>query len=252
MIKKAIIKLIRKAGYDLVKLDSATSAEWESDTEFLKLYHLCKPYTMTSIERMYALYNAAKYVNANKISGAFVECGVWRGGSSMLAASALKSIGETTREIYLYDTFEGMSEPEAIDESIKGEKMTINWEGVSKDDKLFCYSSLDEVKANIGLIEYEKDAIKFVKGKVEETIPNILPSQIAILRLDTDWYSSTYHELVYLFPLLVDGGVLIIDDYGHWKGARKAVDTFFSEQGIKPLLNRIDYTGRIMIKMPHL
>ena len=76
-----------------------------------------------------------------------------------------------------------------------------------------------------------------------------MPKQIALLRLNTDWFESTYHELVHLYPLLSKGGVLIIDDYGHWQGARKAVDTYFKEQGIYPLLHRIDYTGRIMQKL---
>jgi hypothetical protein len=75
-----------------------------------------------------------------------------------------------------------------------------------------------------------------------------LPEQIAVLRLDTDFYESTRHELRHLYPRLVHGGVLIIDDYGHWAGARKAVDEYIAEEGIRLLLNRIDYTGRIAIK----
>ena len=77
-------------------------------------------------------------------------------------------------------------------------------------------------------------------------IPKYLPGEIALLRLDTDWYKSTQHELIHLYPLLVGSGVLIIDDYGHWQGAKKAVDEYFSDKKI--LLNRIDYTGRISIK----
>jgi len=96
--------------------------------------------------------------------------------------------------------------------------------------------------------KYPKDNLIFVKGKVENTIPAIIPDKISILRLDTDWYESTYHELVYLFPKLVKDGVLIIDDYGHWKGAREAINRYFQEKKIKILLNRIDYTSRIAIK----
>jgi hypothetical protein len=88
----------------------------------------------------------------------------------------------------------------------------------------------------------------FIKGKVEETIPEQAPAQIALLRLDTDWYESTYHELVHLYPRLSPGGILIIDDYGHWAGARKAVDEYFAEHRLNLFLHRIDYTGRICIK----
>lgn len=90
--------------------------------------------------------------------------------------------------------------------------------------------------------------IKLVKRKVEETIPASSLEKISLLRLDTDWYESTRHELLHLYPLLCVGGVLIIDDYGHWKGARKAVDEYFRETGQRILLDRIDYTGRIGVK----
>jgi len=75
-----------------------------------------------------------------------------------------------------------------------------------------------------------------------------MPGKIALLRLDTDWYESTAHELKHLYPLLVPGGVIIIDDYGHWEGARKAVDEYITAEKLPLLLNRIDYTGRIGIK----
>jgi len=87
-----------------------------------------------------------------------------------------------------------------------------------------------------------------VCGPVEQTIPAVLPKSIALLRLDTDWYSSTRHELNYLFPQLVKGGVLIIDDYGYWQAARRAVDEYFAVSNTKVLLNRIDYTGRIGVR----
>jgi hypothetical protein len=89
----------------------------------------------------------------------------------------------------------------------------------------------------------------FVKGKVEDTIPASTPDRIAILRLDTDWYASTRHELEHLYPLLAPGGVLIIDDYGHWEGCRQAVDEYFASRNLQVLLNRVDYTGRIAVKL---
>jgi hypothetical protein len=95
---------------------------------------------------------------------------------------------------------------------------------------------------------YPPEKVHFVKGMVEDTIPEQSPDGIALLRLDTDWYQSTKLELLHLYPRLANQGVLIIDDYGHWQGARRAVDEFISELRDPILLHRIDYTGRIAIK----
>ncbi len=81
-----------------------------------------------------------------------------------------------------------------------------------------------------------------------DTIPKNVPEKISILRLDTDWYESTKHELNNLFPRLVSGGILIIDDYGHFQGSKKAVDEYFEENKISSFLFRIDYTGRLFVK----
>ena len=107
---------------------------------------------------------------------------------------------------------------------------------------------MEQVKRNLGSTGYDMASIKFIKGKVEQTIPREAPAQISLLRLDTDWYESTRHELVHPFPRLSVGGVLIIDDYGHWQGCRRATDEYFAENNISILLNRIDYTGRIAVK----
>jgi O-methyltransferase len=85
---------------------------------------------------------------------------------------------------------------------------------------------------------------------VEDTLPDQAPERIALLRLDTDWYASTKHELEQLYPRLAEGGVLIVDDYGHYEGARRAVDEYFRAAGEPVLLNRIDFSGRLVIKQP--
>lgn len=213
----------------------------------LNIIDMVKPYTMTSPERIVSLIRAVNYLEQNKIYGDIVECGVWKGGSIMAVLLALK---EKNRNIYLYDTFDGMTEPSLIDKSYRNESAKIAF---SKKDnywkKIECLSTLDEVKKNIEQINYPKDKIIFVEGKVENTIPNFLPNEIALLRLDTDWYESTKHEMFHLFPKLVKGGVIIVDDYGHWQGCQKAIDEYLSENNVKLLLNRIDYTGRIGIKL---
>jgi hypothetical protein len=110
-------------------------------------------------------------------------------------------------------------------------------------------AKLSDVQRNLGSTQYPHDQIRYIVGKVEETIPRYLPGQIALLRLDTDWYSSTHHELSHLYPLLSPQGFLIIDDYGHWAGARKATDEYFAAHKHPPFLHRVDYTGRIAQKM---
>jgi hypothetical protein len=194
---------------------------------------------MTSVERMYALCQACRYLERHSIAGDFVECGVWRGGSAMMAALTLADAGSTDRQLWLYDTFEGMPEPESIDVSVVG----LNAEEAWRRRDAWCLSPLEEVQANMAATGYPTDRVRFVKGKVEDTVPATVPDKIALLRLDTDWFASTYHELVHLVPRLVDGGVLIIDDYGHWKGCREATDRYLAETGLPLLLQRIDRAG---------
>src|SRR5207344_857055 len=111
---------------------------------------------------------------------------------------------------------------------------------------LWCRAGFDEVVRNLASTGYPSDRLHFIRGRVEDTIPAGAPEKIALLRLDTDWYESTRHELTHLFPRLSTHGVLIIDDYGHWQGARRAVDEYFSATPI--LLNAIDFTARIAVK----
>jgi hypothetical protein len=111
----------------------------------------------------------------------------------------------------------------------------------------FTACALEEVVGNLASTGYPVERSYFIKGLVEETVPDQAPARIALLRLDTDWYRSTLHELDHLFHRISPGGVLIVDDYGHWRGAKEAVDEFFSGSGVHLLLNRIDYTGRIAV-----
>ncbi|HZZ88745.1 MAG TPA: TylF/MycF/NovP-related O-methyltransferase [Caulobacteraceae bacterium] len=214
-----------------------------------EIYARAKPFTMTSPERVIALCDAVRYVVSAGVEGAIVECGVWRGGSSMAAALMLAELGETGRDLYLFDTFEGMSEPGEEDRRARdatGAAALLASSG--RDAKVWAYSPLDEVRANLASTGYPAERVRFVQGKVEDTIPEHAPDRIALLRLDTDWYESTRHELEHLYPRLVPGGVLIIDDYGAWEGARRAVDEFVAA-GAKLLLNRIDETGRIGVRL---
>ena len=220
------------------------------DPNVRAIFAKVRRYTMTSPERVMALCEAVKYVEARKLAGAIVECGVWRGGSSMAAALMLAQLGCADRDLFLFDTFEGMSPPTSQDRRARdaadaGALLSSS----SRQDKIWCYSPLDEVRANLASTGYPEARVFFVQGRVEDTIPEQAPERIAILRLDTDWYESTRHELEHLFPRLAVGGVLIIDDYGAWEGARRAVDEFIARAPAPILLNRIDETGRISVKL---
>lgn len=222
-----------------------------------RLIDRVRPYTMTSALRIEALLKSVRYVVARDLPGAFVECGVWRGGSVMAMLLQLQALGVNDRDIYLYDTFEGMTEPTTMDTSAYEAPALETWERLTKQgerawDELFKTEVFNEelVRDTLASTGYPAQHLHFVRGPVEETIPTITPDQIAILRLDTDWYASTVHELEHLYPRLQTGGVLIIDDYGHWEGARAAVDEYLARPDVPPLLlHRIDYTGRSAIKV---
>jgi hypothetical protein len=167
----------------------------------------------------------------------------------MAAALALKAFGDTSRTLYLYDTFEGMSEPTEKDKLSDGTSASAILAHDEKGTGYWCYASLADVTANLRTTGYPEDKLVFVKGRVEDTIPACIPEKMAILRLDTDWYESTRHELEHLYPRLVRHGVLIIDDYGHWQGARTAVDEYLAKLSAPLFLQRTDYTGRVAIKL---
>jgi O-methyltransferase len=252
-VKRVLSGALARAGVTVTRLPAAGRLERthpDLEPAFGPVYARCAPFTMTSVERMYALWQAVRHVHARGLHGAVVECGVWRGGSAMLAAITLGQLGDTARELYLYDTFEGMSEPSVRDVDPNGARMVDEWDrhrGRARDP-LFALGELDDVRRAMALTGYPPERVRCVQGKVEDTIPATLPGPIALLRLDTDWYESTRHELEHLWQLLVPGGILIVDDYGHWAGARDAVDEFFAGRPDAPLLARIDYTGRIGVK----
>lgn len=207
-------------------------------------------FTMTSLERQVALLEAVRYVIRRGVPGDFVECGVWRGGSSMIVAMALEQMGVRDRDLHLFDTFEGMTPPTDADRSLDGVSALSQLNAASKADaeSVWCRAGLDDVRDAMASTGYPMERIHLVKGSVERTLPGAAPDAIALLRLDTDWYESTRHEMQHLFPRLSSAGVLLVDDYGHWQGVRRAVDEYFAEQGGCHLMHRIDYTGRMLVK----
>lgn len=245
--------LRRRAGRSIGREDPHESLGASAADE--RVVERALPYTMTSPARLHALVQAVRYCVRRGLSGAFAECGVWRGGSVLAMILTLQDLGADDRDVYLYDTFEGMTAPTDRDRSRFDPAATKTWveaerRNVRPWSDLFNPKVFNEadVRKTVLSTGYPEARVHFVRGPVEMTLPESAPDQLALLRLDTDWYESTRHELEHLYPRLADGGVLVIDDYGHWEGARRAVDEYFEEHGPPLLLNRIDYTGRIAVK----
>ncbi len=194
---------------------------------------------------------AVLYILKNNIPGVLVECGVHEGAQPMIWLQTLLEQGCTDRDIYLYDTFTGMTEPGTEDYSVPGSLMydcpvqvTYNeWKSNQKDTyNAWCYGSLQLVKDNLSRFPYPKDRIHFIQGDVCQTLlePSNIPNNIALLRMDTDWYESSKAEMDYLYPKVVPGGMVIMDDYFHWNGQRKATDDYLREHNISCHITRVD------------
>ena len=217
------------------------------DAEATAIIRRVRPRTMTAREKVFALVCATRYVVDRGIPGTIVECGVWRGGSMQAVALALQARGVRDRDLHLFDTFEGMSEPTDLDRTNDGRLAAELLAQRDRTAKVWAVADLDDVRTGMEETGYPAERVHFHRGRVEETVPEQAPQEIAILRLDTDWYESTRHELEHLYDRLVPGGVLIVDDYGAWQGARQAVDEFLERTGA-PLLLVPVATGRIAVK----
>jgi len=244
MSVKLLRSLKRRFGWSKVSIQLEENYPDIVEPEFRAALELCRSASMGSVERLYSVYTATRYAVASGVPGALVECGVWKGGSVMMMASALLGMGVRTRDIYLFDTFEGMTPLGEKDIDHAGDALS----KMAEEKFSWLRVGIDEVRANMVRTDYPAARLHFVKGDVIETIPAQAPGRIALLRLDTDWYESTHHELEHLFPRLAPRGVLIIDDYGQFQGARQAVDEYLARQKEKYLLQRIDYTARMLIK----
>jgi O-methyltransferase len=246
------LKVVRATDPDyqlLMAQQNLLAAFDDLDPGFRPIMELVKPYTMTSLERMYNLYKSVEYLVRAKIPGDMLECGVWRGGSMMLVAKSLLAVSDTSRRLYLFDTYEGHPKPDSEhDVDLWGNPAVHVWTDHRRTDETsdWAYVSIDEVRANMGRTGYPMDKVELVKGMVEKTAMTHAPGALSLIRLDTDWYASAKVSLERFWPQLSRGGVLIIDDYGHYRGQRRAVDEYFA--GNPVLLHRIDYCCRTIVK----
>ena len=248
LVGRVARNIVRRIGYGMVRHVAKPDSPLDFTESERHIVHEVSLFTMTSPESIVSLCRAVEYVVANDIPGAIVECGVWKGGSMMAAALTLERLGQTDRHIHLFDTFEGMTTPSEVDVSVVGKAASDLLKVSDRSARVWCCVPVESVRAALYRTGYDRSRIHFVQGPVEQTVPGNAPEQIALLRLDTDWYESTKHELTHLWPRLVSGGVLIVDDYGYWLGARQAVDEYIATNRLRILLSRIDYTGRIAVK----
>ena len=181
------------------------------------------------------------YIIKNNIDGCLVECGVQEGRMELIWINELQK-NNKLKDIYLFDTFNGLTEPGLNDFACETGPVHIykdntsvlkEWKNykINNETNGWCYCSLDNVKKNLKKTNYPESYLHYVVGDVCKTLENNenIPKNIAVLRLDTDWYESSKIELVKLFPNVVKGGVVIFDDYYFWNGQKKATDEYFSE-----------------------
>jgi hypothetical protein len=252
LLGRPVRAVLHRLGYQLSPLavpDAPRPIPPDVDAETAAIIEKVRPFTMTPPDRVAALCEAVRYVVRSRIPGAIAECGVWRGGSMMAVALTLRSIDATDIDLYLYDAFDKMPAPTDRDVDAWGRPAARLFEDGQDANAIpeLAIGPMEQVRANVLSTGYPEERIHFVKGFVEDTIPGQAPGPLALLRLDTDWYESTAHEMRHLFPLVSDGGVLIIDDYGLFRGARDAVDEYFASTDVPFLLNRIDFAARIGI-----
>lgn len=222
----------------------------QDNADFMAKFERCKPYTMVDPVRLFMLYLGVQHIIKSKVPGDLVECGVWRGGCCMLMTLTAQQLETPHRQLWMYDTYTGMTEPGPNDIKHNGEPAHDEWAKNQADDhNKWCYAQLDEVRRNMATTGYAPSLFRFVQGKVEDTIPAHLPERISLLRLDTDWYDSTYHELTHMYPLLSPNGVIIFDDFYFWKGQGQAAQRYFQEQNIHLNLMHTT-TGAMAIKTP--
>lgn len=234
------------SAYDVIRQLGTTHDIDALAPQFTTLFADIEPFTLTSKPMAFALYQAVNYLEANNIGGAIVECGVAAGGSMMLAAATLLTHHRCERDLFLFDTFDWSFEQPCLHDGFVGTTDTLTKTPGAQTRP--CGVSVQQVTANMATTGYPSKRIHLVPGMVQDTLASTPTGDIALLRLDTDFYESTRCELETLYPRLVPGAVLILDDYGKLKGATTAADEYFNQHPNPPLLHRIETQGRIATK----
>lgn len=255
-LKDSVKRLVRRTGYTISPIPKHDPGLGGLDDRFFDVLQGMQNIGAFEMKQ-FTTYSAVDYVLRAGVEGDLIECGVYQGRQVLMMAQTLLARGVDDREIYLYDTFAGQIKPTPADYKDKDNPEAsfkanlARWEKgqITGASKAWKVATVDEVRANVYRSGYPEGRFHFVKGDVLKTLPNDNHARIAVLRLDTDWYESTRHELECLYDRVVVGGVLIIDDYGRWRGCRKAVDELFERLGPRaPMLVRTGPSERLCIK----
>lgn len=220
----------------------------DKPADFLEIWASVKNLTMLSRERLYNYWSAVNFVCERGIPGDIVEVGVWAGGGIISSAKCIqnwenvsgKSDAYRDRLVLGYDTFKGHPRPDDDEVDIWSKSQVEVYEDTRKSG--WASVSLETVTANLSAHLQSLDWTRLVEGPCEETLHDHLPKRAAVIHIDVDWYQPTLESLRCLWPTLSVGGVIILDDYGHHSGARRAVDEYFSQQALPPFFSHIDYS----------
>ncbi len=207
-----------------------------SRSSFAELYRMVRPYTVCSDACLRGLHRSVQRIVAERIPGDVVECGTARGGSAALLGLALKELGEN-RILWIFDTFEGLPLPSDANPDLRIAKL---YTGSFRAD----FADVSALFDRLGL----GSRCRLVKGLFADTLPACPAKNIALLHIDCDWYESVKICLERFYDRVSPGGIIQFDDYGHWAGARKAIDEFLSSRSIQAPLRRLDYSGRQLTK----
>ena len=192
-------------------------------------------HTMIGRKRLDNLQNCIQHVLVNRIPGDFIETGVWRGGATIFMRAMLKAWGDTSRIVWVADSFEGLPEPDGLNYP------------KDRGDTHHTYSelavSLQTVQENFRKYALLDDQVRFLKGWFKDTLPTAPIEKLAILRLDGDMYESTMDGLKNLYAKLSRGGFLIVDDYGAVPACKDAVHDFRRDNKISEEIIEIDWGG---------
>lgn len=262
MIKRNLNALMNLLGYEIIRKDGkARLLSYDLGKEAYEAIQRVRPNTMLSDERLITLYQQTVFCEEHNIKGCFVECGVWKGGAVGLMALANLKHGTLRRNIHLFDSFQEICEPDKAVDGERAVQEVKQWSNGSCNGNLTPLNGFYDSFGGPGtlqgnkdflekIIGYDPDFLHYHKGWFQDTLPidysNI--GEIAILRLDADWYASTKICLEYLYEKVVTGGFVIVDDYAAYDGCRKAVDEFMLQNNIVAYLNHIDEVGRYWIK----
>jgi len=191
--------------------------------------------TMIGQKRLNHLHYAIKTVLAEQIPGDFIETGVWRGGACIFARAALVAYEDSSRKVWVADSFRGLPPPDS--KSYPADEGDTLWE------KATLAVGLNEVQrrfARYGLLDAQ---VEFVVGWFEDTLHLVPAECFSVIRLDGDMYSSTSQALEALYDRVAPGGFIIIDDYGAVPACRQAVEDFRTKRSIVDAIEHIDWTG---------